>query len=311
MNAFRIALAALVLLTLSLTATAQDSATLTVLVEQGSLWLQEAAAKQFEAEPGHTVEFVNVPYGSVFDRLSAQMATGGAAFDVATIDVWMSHFAPIAEALDALFTDEVIEDLFASLVADAQIGGAFIGMPTWANTEIIFYRKDLWEDPDEMTAFEAEYGYPLAPPTTWQEFDDMAQFFTRDNDGDGEIDMYGADVRGGVADFDWMIAVLQAGSPGVVLDADHKAMGIEASLGLAARKSAYAQYAEVEGFENLNPLLQTLDSPQTIGRPAVADWQQIADEILGPIGTDALTCEEDPAELLACGRAELEAMGYE
>ena len=82
-------------------------------------------------------------------------------------------------------------------------------------------------------------------------------------------------------------------------------------MGLAARKSAYASYADVEGFENLNPLLETLDSSQTIGRPAVADWQQIADEILGPIGSDALTCEEAPAELLAWGREMLEGMGYE
>ena len=268
MKSLSLALMILLALLLPLSAGAQDSVTLTVLVEQGGVWLQEAAAAQFEEETGHTVEFVNVPYGSVFDRLSAEMATGGAAFDVATIDVvWMSHFAPFAEPLDALFTDEVVADLFPSLVADAQIGGHFIGMPTWANTEIIFYRKDLWEDPAEMEAFEAEYGYALAPPATWQEFDDMAQFFTRDNDGDGEIDMYGTDVKGGVAD--------------------------------------------VEGFENLNPLLETLDSPQTIGRPAVADWQRIADEILGPIGTDALTCEQDVAELLAWGRAELEAMGYE
>jgi len=222
--------AVLVLFLLSLTASAQDATTLTVLVEQGGLWLQEAAAKQFEEETGHTVEFVNVPYGSVFDRLSAEMATGGAAFDVATIDVvWMSHFAPFAEPLDDLFTDEIIDDLFASLVADAQIDGTFVGMPTWANTEIIFYRKDLWEDPDEQAAFEAEYGYPLAPPATWQEFTDMAMFFTRDNDGDGEIDMYGTDVKGGVADFEWMIAVLQAGSPGVVLDynASNEVVGVE------------------------------------------------------------------------------------
>lgn len=425
MKKLALAIVVLVMFLLSMTASAQDSVTLTVLVEQGGFWLQEEAAKLFEEQTGHTVEFVNVPYGSVFDRLTAEMATDGAAFDVATIDVvWMSHFAPFAEPLDDLFTDEVINDLFPSLVADAQIGGSFIGMPTWANTEIIFYRKDMWEDPDEQAAFEAEYGYPLAPPTTWQEFDDMAQFFTRDTDGDGEIDIYGTDVKGGVADFEWMIAVLQAGSPGVVLDADHNiiidndehvtgleyyishhcdmdvappnvneidwgvaetlftesktamfrfwghayrlrpegselgelvgvapmvagpggigaipgpwfnivpkssenkelalelvqflydnnALGIEAPLGLAARKSAYASYADVEGFENLNPLLETLDSSQTIGRPAVADWQQIADEILGPIGSDALTCEEDPAELLAWGREMLEGMGYE
>ena len=95
-------------------------------------------------------------------------------------------------------------------------------MPTWANAEVIYYRKDLWEDPDEQAAFMAEYGYELAPPTTWQEFTDMAVFFTRDTDGDGAIDLFGTDVKGAPAgaDVEWMVHVLQAGSPGVVLDAD-------------------------------------------------------------------------------------------
>ena len=82
-------------------------------------------------------------------------------------------------------------------------------------------------------------------------------------------------------------------------------------MGLAARKSAFAEYADDEGFENLNPLLETLNSSQTFGGPMVDDWQQISEEILGPIGADALTCEEDPAELMAWGREMLESMGYE
>ncbi len=420
-------LSILVLFLLTLTAAAQEPVTITVLVEGGGLQLQEQAAALFEEETGHTVEFVQVPYASVFDRLSAEMATGGAAFDVATIDVvWMSRFAPFAEPMDDLFTDEVIADLFPALVADAQIDGTFIGMPTWANTEIIFYRKDLWEDEAEQAAFMEEYGYALAPPTNWQEFTDMATFFTRDFDGDGDIDLYGTDVKGGggVEGFEWMIHVLQAGSPSLVLDANHNividneahiaglayyvshhcdmdvappnvfeidwgvaqnlfyqgqtammrfwghayrltpeessveglvgvapmiageagvgaipgpwfnivpktsqnkeaamelvqflfdnnVMGIEAPLGLAARPSAFAAYADVEGFESLNPLIETLNGPQTAGRPIVDDWQQIADEVLVPIGADALSCEVSAADALAWGREQLEAMGYE
>jgi multiple sugar transport system substrate-binding protein len=51
------------------------------------------------------------------------------------------------------------------------------------------YRKDLFENPDEMAAFEAEYGYPLAVPTTWDELMDIAKFFTRPDQG-----LYGAAV---------------------------------------------------------------------------------------------------------------------
>lgn len=407
---------------------AQDTpVTLNVLVEGGGFQLQEAAAKLFQEETGHTVNFIQVPYAGVFDRLSAEMASGGASFDVATIDVvWIPRFAEFAEPLDTLFTEDVIADIFPSLVADAQVDGHFVGMPTWANTEIMFYRKDLWENPDEQAAFKEQYGYDLAPPTTWQEFTDMAVFFTRDTDGDGTVDFYGTDVKGGPggADVDWMTAVLQAGSPGVVLDADgkiivdneahlaglefyvshhcelnatppnvleidwgvaqnlfyqgqtammrfwghayrltpeestvnglvgvapmiageagigavpgpwynivpktsankevamqfvqylyeHNALGIEAPLGLAARLSAYESYADEPGFESLNPLITTLNAPQTLGRPLVVDWQQISDEVVVPMIQDALSCETSPADALAWGREQLEAMGYE
>ena len=298
-------------------------------------------------------------------------------------------------------------------------------MPTWANTEILFYRKDMFENPEEQAAFKEKFGYDLVPPTTWQEFTDAAIFFTRDTDGDGTVDFYGTDAKGGPggADVDWMTSVLQAGSPGVVLDKDkniiidneahlaglsyyvshhceynvtppnvlevdwgaaqnlfyqgktamtrfwghayrltpeestvdglvgvapmlsgeagigaipgpwynivpktsankevaiefvkflydHNNLGIQAPLGLAARLSAYEEYAGQEGFEHFNPLITTLNAPQTLGRPLVDDWQQISDEVVVPMVQDALSCETSPADALAWGREQLEAMGY-
>src|SRR5262249_12418519 len=49
------------------------------------------------------------------------------------------------------------------------------------------YRKDLFEDPAEKGAFRERYGYELAPPKTWEQFRDVAQFFTRPEKG-----LYGA-----------------------------------------------------------------------------------------------------------------------
>ena len=46
------------------------------------------------------------------------------------------------------------------------------------------YRKDLFEDPDEKAAFSARYGgRALAPPTTLEELKDIAEFFTRPDEG--------------------------------------------------------------------------------------------------------------------------------
>ena len=44
--------------------------------------------------------------------------------------------------------------------------------------QIFVIRKDLWDDPEEQKAFKAKYGYALAPPKTWDQQADMAEFFT-------------------------------------------------------------------------------------------------------------------------------------
>jgi multiple sugar transport system substrate-binding protein len=61
--------------------------------------------------------------------------------------------------------------------------GTHWAYPTEGDANGWAYRKDLFENPDEMAAFEAEYGYPLAPPQTMQELKDIGEFFTRPDEG--------------------------------------------------------------------------------------------------------------------------------
>ncbi|WP_081159116.1 ABC transporter substrate-binding protein [Ensifer aridi] len=199
-----------------------NAETINILVEGGGEMLQKAVAEKFTAETGVEVKFTVVPYQGVFDKFSAEIASGSSAFDVVTIDVvWNAKFAGHVEDLSPLFTDAVRKDLPPALLADAQVGGKMIGMPAWANAEIVFYRKDLFSKPEEQKAFQEKYGYPLAPPKTWQQWRDMAKFFTRDTDGDGKTDFWGTDTIGTFSE-EWMAHVLQAGSPGVILDKDGK-----------------------------------------------------------------------------------------
>jgi multiple sugar transport system substrate-binding protein len=199
------------------TGAAPTGQTINVLVEGGGHSLQQPIADLWQKQTGNKVNFIEVPYQQVYDKLSAEMAAGGSSYDVATLDViWLSHFSQFAEPLDSMFTADVKQDLFPSLVQDAQSNGHFIGMPQWANAEVLYYRKDLFSDPKEQANFKAKYGYDLNPPTTWQQFTDMAQFFTR-KDASGNVTLYGTDAKGAV-ETEWLAEVLQAGSPGVVLD---------------------------------------------------------------------------------------------
>lgn len=191
-----------------------------VLVESGGKQELQEIAALYKEEQGVTVNLVELPYSGVFDRLTSEMTSGGASFDVAAVDApWISIFKDLAVPLDDMFTEEVQSDLFPALVAEAQADGQFVAMPAWTNAEILLYRKDLFEDPKQQENFKAEYGYDLVVPTTWEEFTDVARFFTQDTDGDGETDLFGTDVKGAVPD-EWLAHVLQAGSEGVVLDSE-------------------------------------------------------------------------------------------
>lgn len=397
-------------------AVADDGDALSVLVEGGGRLELEPIAAAWTEETGTEVNFLELPYGGLYDRLSSEFASGNTSFDVAALDaIWLTTFAEGVEPLNDLFTDDVRADLFDALVDEAQVDGQFVGMPVWTNAEILMYRTDLFEDQDEQQAFEAEYGYPLAPPTTWQEFTDVAAFFTRDTDGDGENDLYGTDVKGAV-ETEWLAHVLQAGAEGVVLDGEgnvivddqahlealefyvsllessppgaaqvdwaaaqnlfnqgetamtrfwahayrqvpedaavagnvgaapmiagdagiaaipgpwylsvptttdktdqamdfvsfayeHNALAIDTDLGLAARVSAYEEFAGQDGYESFDPLITTLSADATAPRPATPQWQEIVDAALIPMLQAAVEPDADLQALLADTKTQVE-----
>lgn len=379
----------------------------TVLVEAGGRAELTDVAEVCEGSTGLDVTFVELPYDGLFNRLSSEFSAGTVSFDVAALDsVWLPSFKDALQPIDELFTEEVKQDIFPALVEEAEVDGHFIGMPAWTNAEIILYRKDLFEDAENKADFRSEYGYDLAAPTTWEQYQDISEFFTRDG-------MYGTDVKGAV-ETEWLAHVLQAGSP-MVLDEDgtvvidneahrqaldfyvsltesappgaaqvdwaaaqnlfnqgqtamtrfwahayrqipddaevagkvgaapmiggsagvagvpgpwylsvpkatsnpenakkfiecayeNNSLGIESSLGLAARISAFEQYEDEPGYESFGPLIETLNAEATATRPATDKWQQIVDTVLVPLLQKAVA-GGDTAALLADAKEQIQ-----
>ena len=46
------------------------------------------------------------------------------------------------------------------------------------DVHLLYYRKDIFEDPANKEEFKAKYGYDLAPPETWKAFGEICQFIT-------------------------------------------------------------------------------------------------------------------------------------
>ncbi|MDN4640026.1 extracellular solute-binding protein [Agreia sp. PsM10] len=204
---------------------------ITVLVEAGGHGELQPIADQFETDTGTSVTFVELPYDGLYNRLNSEFSSGSLSFDVAALDsIWLPTFAEALTPLDDVFTDEVQSDLFPALVTEAQVDGSFVGMPAWTNSEILYYRTDLFEDPAQQANFKAQFGYDLVPPTTWEQYADVAKFFTQDTDGDGQVDIYGTDVKGAV-ETEWLATLSQTGEKDMVVGDDGTvSLGDEDSL---------------------------------------------------------------------------------
>jgi multiple sugar transport system substrate-binding protein len=134
---------------------------------------------QFEEETGATVEIVFLGDGFEIDRyLKTNYAAGTEDYDVAWNHTsFMAQYTEFVEPLQNYFSAEDLAAFSPAIIEAATIDGDLQLIPRHADISGMHYRTDLFEDADLQAAFEAAYGYPLAPPETLQEMYDMAEFF--------------------------------------------------------------------------------------------------------------------------------------
>ncbi len=174
--------------------------------ELNILWAQwdpadylQQVANMYEAETGVKVNIVQEPWDSFQTRFFTEMAAGGDAWDMVVGDSqWLGDGSQNGHYME--LTDFMNSTGIASTVTPATLvyygeyptgSGQYWAYPTEGDADGWAYRKDLFEDPDEMAAFEAEYGYPLTVPETYAQFMDIAKFFTRPEEG-----LYGNAIYG-------------------------------------------------------------------------------------------------------------------
>ena len=159
-------------------------------------YLQEVG-NLYEEETGIAVNIVQEPWGSFYDRAFAEFAAGGGGFDLIVGDSqWLGQGAEQGHYVE--MTDFLVGEGIADTVTEATLtyygeyptgSGQYWAYPTEGDADGWAYRMDLFADPAEMDAFQAEYGYPLAVPETWEQLMEIAKFFTRPDEG-----LYGAAI---------------------------------------------------------------------------------------------------------------------
>ncbi len=85
----------------------------------------------------------------------------------------------LAPLINANPPDDYPDGWTNSLLGMQRFGSQVIGLPYHDGPECLIYRKDLFEDPAEQAAYRAQFGQELRVPQTWDEFHQIAHFFTR------------------------------------------------------------------------------------------------------------------------------------
>ncbi|MFV0529796.1 MAG: extracellular solute-binding protein [Lachnospiraceae bacterium] len=143
--------------------------------------LAQIYAKQSQKQ----VQFDLFPYKQLEELLYRQSAEKSSEYDLVMMDItWMEG---LIESGGILNLDSLLETNREYL--DGFIQGvlkeygmyveSLYAIPFMSGVQILFYQKDLFEDQMLQRLFERRYKEKLAPPTTWAQFNLIAEFFTK------------------------------------------------------------------------------------------------------------------------------------
>jgi multiple sugar transport system substrate-binding protein len=156
-------------------------------------------------------------------------------------------------SIDSILADNSIHDvafmprqqLFPNWWRElSSYGNSTYGYPFTGLTTFLCYRKDLLNDPANQTTFRARYHRVLKPPTTWAEYTQVAEFFTRP-----EENLYGTYIQGkqGLALwYEWLNLVYSFG--GNILDTQRGWEYSDVVVNSPQNVAATEQYLKLTAF---------------------------------------------------------------
>jgi len=148
---------------------------------------------EWEAKTGGKITVVEIPFGDLYSKLLTSFSSGAGTYDVAIYAAnWIPDFAEAGYimSLEKYYPQkDNWNDVLPVMQKAMYVKGQRYSIPMDGDIIFGYYRKDALENPEYQTKFKEKYGYDLAPPKTWEEYHDIAEFFTGwDWDKDGKPD---------------------------------------------------------------------------------------------------------------------------
>ena len=145
-------------------------------------WNADAMKSKFGAD----IKMIGLPFVGQYEKLVSELTARSAAYDLLVFPPYfLGDFVALGflKELDPYFKllDPQIGDDYIPVYRDPVIkrDGKTYALMYDGDMLQVAYRKDLFEDPTEQKNFKAKYGWDLAPPTTWDQYMQISEFFTR------------------------------------------------------------------------------------------------------------------------------------
>jgi multiple sugar transport system substrate-binding protein len=148
--------------------------------------LAKFARSDFQAKTGINAVVETVSRDLWPSRAAREFTANQAEFDLVALNssagdpVWVGRGK--SKDLRQVLSPDLIKNILPKLVEAATYNNKLVAVPQYWNTEMYFYRKDLFGEPKNQAEFKAKYGYDLDPPTTWDQLADIDEFFHRPPD---------------------------------------------------------------------------------------------------------------------------------
>jgi glycerol transport system substrate-binding protein len=159
----------------------------------------EVLTQAFEEICGISVTHDIIGEGDVVERLQTQINSDEVLYDIYVNDADLIgthlrygktiNLSEFMEGEGAAITNPNLDlDDWLNLEFGQDYDGNILQLPDQQFANLYWFRYDWFTDPDIMAQFEEIYGYELGVPVNWAAYDDIANFFTNEVNGDGTID---------------------------------------------------------------------------------------------------------------------------
>jgi multiple sugar transport system substrate-binding protein len=152
---------------------------------------KQFSGPEWQELTGITINVVEKPFPELFPTMVQEHIAATGALDVMdVVPAWMADMVtqgivePLDPYIEQFMNPADLEDFHPVYRNLMNYGGGIYGLFDDGDTFLLYYNREIFDNPEYQQEFEEEFGRPLAPPATWDEYNEVQAFLTEKGNGE-------------------------------------------------------------------------------------------------------------------------------